>query len=247
MGTVSDEFKRLFDSYDFVNRALTEHGHALAPVDVARLERDRDDLFLQLVRFTANDPRVTLAQVRLLLSSLAALATHANQAELLRAACLTAVERLADMPRRREALQQRSLHPAGPMQDHYPPQPVRNFLDSLSDRVGVADRNYRYVFANQANARFYGLSQSDMQDVSIATVVGARVFRTFTKPNLDLCFTGQPSTHFVRFLCPHKPRLSSTQLDPIRDSDGTVRWVIATIRDVTGAPIPGELVTDIHV
>lgn len=244
---VSDELKRLMNSHDFVHRALTEHGHALAPSEVARLERDRDELFLRLVNFTSSDPRVTLAQVRCLLMSLASLATHANQADMLREACLAAVERLAPLPPSRKAPQHPPLPPAGSADDQYPPQPVRDLLDSLTDRIAVADRSYCYVFSNRANARFYGISQSDMRNVSIASVVGSKVFRTFTKPNLDICFTGRSTSHFVRFHCSSKPRLSSTHLNPIRDSDGTVRWVIATIRDVTGAPIPGELVTDIHV
>lgn len=238
-----DKLKRLLKSHEFVHRALVDHHRSLAPADVARLERERDALFLELVTFTSTDPRVTLAQVRFLLTSLAAIASNPDQAELLRSACLEAVDRLITDTRTRPALQEQTLENSRPT-ERYPPQQTRELLDGLTDRVGIADRDYRYVFANRANASFYGIPQAEMERLPIASVVGSSVFSVFTKPNLDLCFEGQSISRYVRFHCRLKPRVSSTRLDPIHDQNGTVRWVIVTIRDVSGILIPSELVTE---
>lgn len=240
-----DKLKRLLKSHEFVHRALVDHRRSLAPADVARLERERDALFLELVTFTSSDSRVTLAQVRFLLTSLAAIASNADQAELLRSACLEAVDRLVSRDKTGPALPQQKLVVSGTI-EQYPPQPVRDLLDSMTDRVGIADRSYRYVFANRANAEFYGLAQSDMELLPIANVVSPTVFRLFTKPCLDLCFSGQPIARYLKFHSAHRPRQSSTRLDPIYDQYGTVRWVMATIRDLTAVPIPSELVTELH-
>lgn len=72
-------------------------------------------------------------------------------------------------------------------------QPLFNqaVLDTLPDRVGVITRDYRYLYANQANAAFLGRTQLSMVGCHVSDFIGEESFTMQAKPAFDRCFGGE--------------------------------------------------------
>ncbi|MHB0878549.1 MAG: PAS domain S-box protein, partial [Anaerolineae bacterium] len=106
--------------------------------------------------------------------------------------------------------------------------------DNVGDLIGTVDGDYRYVFANRALLRHYGLPAAEVIRQPVAQVVGEGVFRQVLKPIIDNCLRGEAmGTEIVRDF-PGHPRhaLHVTGL-PVRDASGTVTGATLMARDVT--------------
>ncbi len=215
-----DKLRRLLQSHEFLDRALKEYGAAMAAADAENLRADRARVFNELVEHTSADPRVTIAQISFLMAGLAALSANSAEAQRLRAACTHHVERLA-----------------GPAlsQEQY------GLLDSMTDRVGIYDRNYRYVFTNKANAAFHGRRQSEFIGLPSWTVVGQECFETVTRPKLDACFAGRSVTFVAGESDGAASTIYSVRYDPIRDRSGGVTSALVVARDVTSLAVRSEM------
>lgn len=84
-------------------------------------------------------------------------------------------------------------------------QPLFNeaVLDCIPDRVGVITRDYRYLYANQANAQFVGKSTLSMIGCHVVEFIGEDSFEKMARPAFDNCFEG----NIVDYI--HKGRRSS--------------------------------------
>lgn len=237
-----EKLRHLLESHEFLRSALRLHGKSMQPSDVARMKSECDEHFLELLRHASKDPRITLTQIRFMVESLAELAGNDSIAQLLKARCIDAVARLTERdppgavptprPTKSRIANTRQKVPK------YCQREELALLDSLSDRLVVMSRDYRYVFTNRANAAFHGLKPEDMIGSPVWSVVGQRCFKSLTKPMLDDCFMGHRFTLYVRHTYRAPSITCSVLFDPVRDDSGEVVSAMVSARDVTSLPIP---------
>ena len=234
-----DELRRMLTSYEFLDRALGEHGAALPAADADKLRSERDEVFLDLLRYSSADPRITLAQIDLLLASLTELASEPGRARMLSKACRTTAARLASQIQRQTA--------RGPAPGISPQEAA--LLDSLPDRASLYDRDYRFIFTNRANAAFHGIAAADFVGRPCWSIVGARCFEELAKPSIDACIAGRPVSMVATHRAGGRLLTYAVTLDPVRNDAGNVVSTLIVARDVSGLsvdtpkvvwPAPGE-------
>lgn len=241
-----DTLRRLIETHEFLRTALQGHGEAMRPGDAARLQQDRDRTFLRLLRYVSVDPRVTLAQIKCMLSSLADLATNPEQARLLTGACEQAAARLAHQagqfqikaPKAAKRTRRRASADSDGVTESALNSSELSLFDAMSDRVAVMDRTYTYVFANRANAAFHGLPKDRIIGQKSWSIVGYRCFSELTKPKLDECFAGLSFSMFARHLSGARSMTCSARFDPVRNESGEVVSALVLVRDVTNIHVP---------
>lgn len=239
---MAEKLRRLLKSHDFLHRALSEYGKVLSTADAQNLRIERDRIFLELVHHRSEDTRVTVAQLKFLLTSMAALGPGSKEYKRLNASCLAHLDRLAAQLNVGDRQPQGTAPP--PAKD-VPGKSARRvpkldyrLLDSLTDRAGVYDRNYCFVFSNRANAEFHGRPQSDFVGLSALELLGEKRFMS-AKPHLDRCFQGH--TVSFRAVQGKLARHYAVRYDPIRDRTGAVTFILATASDITQLVRPDEV------
>ena len=234
---MTDLVRRLLETHEFCRLALTRHRHRLDTESIRKLESDRERSFYDLATHVSTNPKVTLAQVQLLLSGLALLANDKEAAEQLRKVCADAVTRLASAKPAR-AHQHKALHRAPTR----PAAHLRQVLDSLPERAAIFDASYRYTYTNPANAEFHGMSVAEMKGLPSWRIIGTRAFETVTRRNLDRCLAGQTFTIFTRR---SGNRLYRTHFAPLKSADGRTMSAVVTVRDVARVDAPDSVVWDL--
>jgi PAS domain-containing protein len=228
---MSNQLPRLLKSYEFLRSGRNIHGGKLPPGDAKGLDGSIDRLFLDILTHVSDDPRVTMAQVRFLLTSMADLIPDAEKHEALGAACQRHLNRL-DV--------------------HFAPRPVNppiaaplqyRYLDSMRDRVAVVDAAYRYVYTNKANADFHGSDTSSFIGRPNWQVIGQRYFELFNKPRFDACFAGQSDSYIAAHPLRDPSKLHAVNVDPVLDDTGQITSILVICRDVSGLRVPAELIT----
>lgn len=227
--------RQLVEAHEFLRSALQTYGNRLAPTEAARLKDECDAQFLKILRHRSTAPSVTLAQVKFMLESLERLSNDPVVAHELASTCLEAVARLVPKPN----------EPAGRVTAKLPrsgeacalPSAADNsqfvLLNSTSDRIAIIDRDYKYIFSNQANAEFHGLQPSEIIGTHVSSVVGEDCFRKITKPMLDECFAGNPTRRQVRHTWREPSITCSVLFEPLHDDRGGIAYVLGTVRDIT--------------
>jgi hypothetical protein len=233
-----DELRRLLQSYDFLHRALEDHGDTLCSLAADKIRLERDRLFVELVNYNSSEPQVTLAQIRFFLAGLADLASDPEQAEILRQACLSAAERLAgDIVQQDQVCQSfvplPAIRPPVPTVKPYLSLQDVWLLNSTSDRTSIIGRDYRYLFTNKANAAFHKMPAADFVGRPSHTIVGDKCFRDLTKPSLDECFAGHALAFAVSHRAGKKMITYASSVEPIRDAGGDVVAALISAKDVT--------------
>jgi len=232
---MTDILPRLLKSYEFFNGALAEHGDRLASTEAERLREERDLAFLQILTHTAADARVTVAQLRFILSNLEHLSADPELLSGLEAACARHLDRIA------------ASLPATSVRDCRPPPrdmacDAHNLahFDMLGDRVAILDTDYRYTFTNTANAQFHGEAASAFVGRPNWQVAGEHYFERVTRPRLLRCFAGERVSFISSQPLRNPGNLYSVTFDPLRKGK-TVAGAIVVSRDVSHLPIPSDL------
>jgi len=70
-------------------------------------------------------------------------------------------------------------------------QRYRKGVESFHEMVVVVDREYRYIFANQAFLTYHGLQREQVVGHLVAELVGQEKFNRVTKGKVDECFQGR--------------------------------------------------------
>lgn len=213
------QLTKLLKSYEFLQSALKQHGPRMSRKEAAGIESSMDELFLRIIGHHSQEPQITLAQARFLLANIDK-GRNPRQADALREACDNQLQLLESQVIKLKGGR------AGVAALNF------GLLDSLSDRVSVLDRNYRYVFTNKANADFHNEPQKDFIGRPNWLVTSRRFFEAITKPKVDACLAG----HRVSLTIPHPNRPTSiftAVFDPIRASDGSIDGIISVSHDVT--------------
>jgi len=112
-------------------------------------------------------------------------------------------------------------------------QEYARVVEGSEDMIAVLDREYRYLIANRALARYRELDSEQIIGRRVEEVIDKRVFETVVKPRLQHCFQGE----VVRFEMEYEyPRLGRRSLlmayFPLEGSTGIDRVAVIG-RDIT--------------
>lgn len=232
------ELLRLLKSHEFLQRSLSDHGAGLSPRDAETLQTRLDRAFLDILTFSSDDPRVTVAQARFLLTTLAGLAGESEQNESLKEICQHHLARL-------------EAQIAGLTLAPTPPKPAPatlaslefRYLDSLSDRVAILDRNYRYVFTNKANGELHRLHPAAFVGRPNWDLVGDHFFEHNNKQLFDACLAGRSQSCIAAHPKGDPSTIYSASFQPIRGAGGEIDSFIVICRDVSHLRVPAELIS----
>ena len=87
---------RLIARYRWLQQELSQHTGADEVANAARVAEALENVFLQIVRFQAEDPSISYCQIEFLLTMLAEGTRDKKMRRMLREAALTHVKRLAE-------------------------------------------------------------------------------------------------------------------------------------------------------
>ncbi len=240
---MTDTLPRLLKSYEFLDQALAEHGPRMGSDEVRRLRAELASAFSRIVSHASDDVRVTVAQLRFIISNLDRVSADDGVSRELKSVCLRHLDRIA-----------RHVGPASgtpPKQQARPASARRRVsalsdaslrqLDLLSDRVGVLDTRLRFLFTNAANARFHAMPASAFIGRPIWRVSGASFFEAVSRPRLEQCLAGRSASCIASPPGRDPSVVYYTRFDPLRDERGEVVAIIITARDISEIPIPPEM------
>lgn len=227
---MQDDVQRLLATYRWLqderNRASGQHRDVM----IGQIDQELDRLFLEIVRYPSKWPAVSALQIEFVLNHLASLSTDTEQAGVLADVCRSHLQTLLGRPRATNftvAARERSGDGANRF--------IERYINSVSDRIGIIDRRYRYVMTNRCNAEFHGRDPSTFVELPVWNIVSEQYFEQQMRPNLDRCFErNEPVTYVVRVERYNPPLVLSIKMDPILDDAGRVDCVAVTGRELTG-------------
>ena len=215
------EISRLLKSHEFVQQAISDYHSVLTDTHLDELLKERERLFDELVRYSSPHRQVTLVQLKFMLAGMADLVADKRKSKRMLKECLAVAQRLAG-----EA-------PISTLSANLPHE--LRLLDNLTDRVAVADRNYRYLYTNKANAAFHSKTPADILGKTAVMVVGKRRFEEITAPTFEKCFAGQSLTIPVTYLRGKRKVTYSLSCEPVRNDRGNVIGAICIGRDISSS------------
>jgi PAS domain S-box-containing protein len=106
-------------------------------------------------------------------------------------------------------------------------------VEGLEEMLAVVDREYQYVIANHAFLRYYGIKRRQITKLRVRDLMGAELFDSVIKEQLDACFAGKVVRYELKL---NSSRLGArdlfASLFPIEGSNGVDRAAII-IQDIT--------------
>ena len=221
---------RVLKSYEFLQSALADHRHQMAAGQIADFERKLDGAFLDILKHSSIEPRVTITQVRFLMTQLVGMAADPERATALRVICQQHLDHLA-----------KTMAPEPLSAASYPSIEFA-YLDSLRDRVALIGRDYRYKFTNVANANYHHQSQQGFVGRPNWLMVSDAYFAGVSKPRFDMCFSGASCSYISAHEATTPKKLFAVNFDPVRDASGEINAVMVSCRDISDLQVPEELV-----
>lgn len=235
--------RRLLQMHDFLHRSLQEHGAGLAAAVRESMQKERDDLLLKLITHRSSEPQITLAQFKVLISSLAEQCANPETAAVLTQSCLEAAERLVRQSNRSRAMGEEEKGKADVERRRVQQLTEQQRLwDALPDRVGVIDRKYRYVWTNKANAAFYNTPPAAFVSQYLREQVGNKCFTELSKPHLDACLSGNALRHVTGHYARGRLMKFLISYDPVRDEDGAIEAAMIVARDISDLPVEPKFI-----
>lgn len=128
-----------------------------------------------------------------------------------------------------QLLVQRENHLAFNAQAH----PLFNeaILDSLPDRVGVVTKDYRYLYANRANADFLGYSQLAMVGRHVSEFIGEKSFEAMAKSAFDRCFAGQLVDYMHHGRRDRDDFTTRCRMSPLRGANNEIIGAVVVLQE----------------
>jgi PAS domain S-box-containing protein len=110
----------------------------------------------------------------------------------------------------------------------------RDIISSTPDGIAFLDKNYRYVFVNDAYERFSGVNRDEFIGLSVSEYLGKEIFEQHIKTHFDRCLDGETINYQEWFeYSTLGRRFMDVTYYPFRDSTNTISGVIANTRDIT--------------
>jgi len=106
-------------------------------------------------------------------------------------------------------------------------------VEGSDDLMAACDKNYNYLFANNAYAELYQQNKDNIATKNVAEVVGEEIFEDEVKPRIDKCLRGERTEYEMsRF----HPLLGERKLKvvyyPLRE-DGKTHGIVGVLSDIT--------------
>ncbi len=225
----------------YLENALTSYRSRLTAADVAGLTEERDDVFMKIVTEVTSDPRVSLRQLRFFLDNVERFASDPEVLEHLRSAAREQIGQVeASLDRKAE---NSGAWPAASVEiaDTLGPDAFRGF-DMLADRVAVFDRDFRYVYTNEANGRFHARDPMSLVGTPSSMVVGHGYFERVSRSLFTRGLGGERLKIYATHPGRDQSKVYSVTIDPVRDGKGRVAAVIGLSRPVGDLHVPDHLV-----
>ncbi|MGM0397864.1 MAG: PAS domain-containing protein [Halobacteriota archaeon] len=106
-------------------------------------------------------------------------------------------------------------------------------VESSKDLLAAIDTEYEYLFANTEYRQYHGIEGDEIVGRSLVDVLEPDQFET-VEPKIDRALSGRPvQTEFIREHHGKGDRILDVRLFPLEGSNGDVRGVGASMRDVT--------------
>ncbi|MEZ5853527.1 MAG: PAS domain-containing protein [Hyphomicrobiaceae bacterium] len=160
---VGKELEFLLKAYRFYTAAAEQRADAMPTGAKANMRRERNEVFAQLLTFQSENAKIIAAQLTALIDCLAGTSQDSRLARFVTDACRDHIGRLA--ADRAEPPVNNPFLFSGPVieiediaklgEEH------KAQLNASPDRIALVDSDYRYVFANAANAGFHGIAAKD--------------------------------------------------------------------------------------
>lgn len=117
-------------------------------------------------------------------------------------------------------------------------QPLFNeaVLDCIPDRVGVITKDYRYLYANQANAQFIGMSTLSMIGCHVVEFIGEESFEEQARPAFDKCFAGDVVDYIHRGRRTSKTFTTRCRMTPLRGSKREIIGAVIILQNSADVP-----------
>ncbi|MFB6202787.1 MAG: PAS domain S-box protein [Halorhabdus sp.] len=106
-------------------------------------------------------------------------------------------------------------------------------VESSRDLLTAVDENFRFLFANDAYRTFHGLEADSISGVALDSVIDDAEFERI-EPHLEAALAGdRVQFEMVRTHTDRGDRVLDVRYWPLRDADGEIHGVGASLRDVT--------------
>ncbi|MGH1481343.1 MAG: EAL domain-containing protein [Geminicoccales bacterium] len=116
---------------------------------------------------------------------------------------------------------------------------LRNYasaLEQVKDLVAIIDKDYRFLFINDAMVHFYRKPKTDLLGRHLAEIIGEEQFYGTSKKELDHCFAGKSlHAHRRQINGDGETRHFDVDLEPFRSGHDDIVGAIVVLRDVTDA------------
>ncbi|WP_229114704.1 PAS domain-containing protein [Halapricum desulfuricans] len=107
-------------------------------------------------------------------------------------------------------------------------------IESASDLIAAVDKDYQFLFANQAYRDFYDLDTDEVTDKTLPEVVDTETWETI-QPYVDRNFVGEPIQFEMTRSRPDQPtRTFDIRYHPLEQVNEETVGAMATMRDITG-------------
>jgi PAS domain S-box-containing protein len=102
------------------------------------------------------------------------------------------------------------------------------------DIIAIVDSGYVYRFVNNSYLKRHGKTEGDIIGHHASNIWGPEVFESKIKPHFDRCVSGEAVRYQEWFSYPeHGERYMDVSYHPVTADGGSVRYIAATIRDIT--------------
>ena len=224
--------RHLLDLYKFLDSAEDRHGDSMPAEVRGKVRSERADVLRQLLDHPADDPAVTVAQLRALMSCLAGAQEDAGLAKLVTQTCQVHLDRLVQrIDPVRSPIEVEISQFGGcckPLDAVH-----RAKLNHASQRIIVISPEFRYLFSNTANCQFFAKDPSFFINRPMWDATGVAFFERVNRPAFGSCFSGR-SASYVSPHPGHDPSvLYECRAEPIRDAKGGVVAALGVVTELT--------------
>ncbi len=224
-----NKLKRLIETYAFLADCRNADQYRAFPDHARDIERRITTLVREIVSLEPADPAEACAQARIVVAALSATEPESAIASYLKKICDNHLSRFEVQVTEAAPASRATLLPHD-----------WSAFDLLTERVGVLDRDYRYVLTNKSNAEFHRTEAQAFVGVPNYVVVGDGHFRIH-KSRFDACLAGERLTTYSCHPFTDKDRVFSNTLSPAYDAEGRVIAAIVTCREVPREAVPANL------
>lgn len=115
----------------------------------------------------------------------------------------------------------------------------RELLENSDDLCGILDDDLRFVWANRAYARWFGMRPEQIEHRPIAELLGREHFESTVKPQIERCLAGEPQQFETRRQHPElgerRLLIRYSPIDVAGESGRNVGFVITDITEMRAA------------